>query len=46
MPPSNRLESLSGDKKGFYSIRKNDHWRVCFSEKNGHFYDVGIVDYH
>ena len=46
IPPSNRLESLSGDKKGFYSIRINDQWRVCFSEKNGHFYDVEIVDYH
>ena len=46
VPPNNRLELLSGDRKGQYSIRINDQWRVCFKEKNGHFYDVTIVDYH
>ncbi|MBX7059640.1 MAG: type II toxin-antitoxin system RelE/ParE family toxin [Leptospirales bacterium] len=46
IPPSNRLESLQGDRKGQYSIRINDQWRVCFSYQNGHVYDVEIVDYH
>ena len=43
--PSNRLEALKGDRKGQYSIRVNDQWRVCFVWKNG-AYDVEIVDYH
>ena len=46
VPPSNRLESLRGDRAGQYSIRINDQWRVCFTEKGGHFYNVEIVDYH
>lgn len=46
IPPNNRLESLAGDRKGQYSIRINDQWRVCFTEKDGHFYDIEIVDYH
>jgi toxin HigB-1 len=45
-PPSNRLEALSGDRAGFYSIRINDQWRVCFRFEDGHAYQVEIVDYH
>lgn len=46
-PPSNRLEKLTGDREGEYSIRINDKWRICFRlENNNDFYDVQIVDYH
>lgn len=45
-PPGNRLEALRGDRKGQYSIRINDQWRVCFAWKDGDAYDVEIVDYH
>ncbi len=46
VPPSNRLETLRGDRKGQYSIRINDKWRLCFSWKEGDAYEVEIVDYH
>ncbi len=46
IPPGNRLEALKGDRRGQYSIRINDQWRVCFSWKDGDAYDVGITDYH
>lgn len=46
MPPSNRLEALSGDRAGHWSIRINDQWRLCFRFADGHAYDVEIVDYH
>mgnify|MGYP000170231513 CR=1 FL=1 len=46
IPPGNRLEALSGDRSGLYSIRVNDRWRICFRFKNGNAYDVEIVDYH
>ncbi len=46
IPPQNRLEKLKGDRKGSWSIRINDQWRVCFSFKDGHAFDVEIVDYH
>ena len=46
MPPSNKLEKLSGNRKEQYSIRINDRWRVCFRFENGNAYDVEIVDYH
>lgn len=46
LPPSNRLEALSGDRAGQWSIRINDRWRVCFRFSSGHAYDVEIVDYH
>jgi proteic killer suppression protein len=46
MPPSNRLEKLSGNRKDFYSIRINDQWRIIFIWKEGHALDVEIVDYH
>jgi proteic killer suppression protein len=42
----NRLESLRGDRKGQYSMRVNDQWRVCFEWRDGHAYEVEIVDYH
>jgi proteic killer suppression protein len=45
-PPGNNLEKLSGDRRGQYSIRINDRWRVCFEWRNGNAYDVLIVDYH
>lgn len=46
IPPGNRLESLKGDRNHLYSIRVNDQWRVCFAFKNGHAWDVEIIDYH
>lgn len=45
-PPGNRLEALRGDRRGFYSIRINDQWRLCFRFVAGDAYDVEIVDYH
>ena len=44
--PANRLEVLSGDRKGQHSIRINKQWRVCFRWEHGNAYDVEIVDYH
>ena len=46
VPPSNRLEKLAGNLKGFYCIRINDQWRICFLWKESNAYDVEIVDYH
>ena len=46
VPPGNRLEKLSGNRKGQYSIRINDQWRVCFFWNSGQASDVEIVDYH
>ena len=45
-PPSNRLESLGGDRAEQWSIRINDQWRVCFRFERGNAQDVEIVDYH
>jgi len=45
IPPNNRLEMLSGDRAGQWSIRINDQWRVCFSWNEGHVEDVEICDY-
>jgi len=45
-PPSNRLEMLKGDRKGQWSIRINDQWRICFRFSNGDAFDVEIIDYH
>jgi proteic killer suppression protein len=45
-PPGNRLESLKGDRKGQWSIRINDQWRVCFRWDGDWPEDVVIVDYH
>jgi proteic killer suppression protein len=46
VPPANRLEALKADRKGQYSIRINDQWRICFRWKAGDAHDVEIVDYH
>lgn len=46
VPPGNRLEKLSGDRNGQYSLRVNQQWRICFRWKNGDCYDVEIADYH
>jgi proteic killer suppression protein len=45
-PPGNRLEKLSGDRAGEYSIRINDQWRICFRWRQRDAEDVEIVDYH
>lgn len=46
IPPQNRLEALKGDRRGQYSIRINDQWRVCFEWQDGRALEVEIVDYH
>lgn len=46
IPLGNRLEKLSGDLRGFWSIRINEQWRIIFRWKHNHFYDVRILDYH
>ena len=46
LPPSNRLEQLQSDRKGQFSIRINQQYRMCFSWENGNAHDVEIVDYH
>ena len=46
VPPSNKLEKLSGKLKEFYSIRINNQWRIIFRWNNGNAYEVEIIDYH
>jgi len=46
IPPSNRLEKLSGNLKSFYSIRINDQWRIVFKWLQNNAHEVEIVDYH
>ncbi|MDQ3386566.1 MAG: type II toxin-antitoxin system RelE/ParE family toxin [Actinomycetota bacterium] len=46
VPPGNRLEKLSGDREGQYSIRINIQYRVCFVWEDGNAHEVEIVDYH
>lgn len=46
VPPGNRLEKLFGDRKGQYSIRINDQWRICFRWLENSAHEVEIVDYH
>jgi toxin HigB-1 len=46
IPPSNRLEKLSGNAKEFYSIRINDQWRIVFKWEAGNALEVEILDYH
>ena len=46
IPPSNRLEKLSGKLSGFYSIRINNQWRIIFKWNEGQCEDVKIIDYH
>ncbi len=45
-PPSNHLEKLKGDRRGRYSIRINDQWRICFYWDGTDAHEVEIVDYH
>jgi proteic killer suppression protein len=45
-PPGNRLEALKGDRKGQWSIRINDQWRICFRWADREASDVELVDYH
>ena len=45
-PPANRLEKLSGDRAGQWSVRINDQFRICFRWTDGGADDVEIVDYH
>jgi proteic killer suppression protein len=45
-PPGNRLEALSGNRLGQFSIRINDQWRICFRWTERGPEDVEIVDYH
>ena len=46
VPPANRLEKLTGNRAGQYSIRINEQWRICFEWREGNVYEVEIVDYH
>lgn len=45
-PPSNHLEALRGNRRGFFSIRVNDQWRIVFRFENGNAHDVELCDYH
>jgi proteic killer suppression protein len=44
--PDNRLEALGGDRRGQYSIRVSDRYRICFVWRDGDAHDVEITDYH
>jgi proteic killer suppression protein len=46
VPPANRLEMLFGKRKGPYSIRINDQWRICFEWIDNNALEVEIADYH
>ena len=46
IPPANRLEKLTGDRSGQYSIRVNDQWRICFERKSNNAFGVQITNYH
>ena len=46
VPPSNRLEKLTGKLKDYYSIRINDQWRIIFIWQNNNLHEVTILDYH
>lgn len=46
VPRGNRLEELKGDRKGTYSVRINDQWRITFRWRDGDAHDVRIEDYH
>ncbi len=46
VPPDNRLESFKGNRKGQYSIRVNDQFRICFKWRSGDAFAVEVVDYH
>jgi len=46
VPPGNRLEKLSGNRGGQYSVRVNDQWRICFNWSSAGAGNVELVDYH
>ncbi|MDR0284024.1 MAG: type II toxin-antitoxin system RelE/ParE family toxin [Propionibacteriaceae bacterium] len=46
IPPGNRLEQLKADRRGQWSIRVNDQWRICFEWRDGDADSVELVDYH
>ena len=46
VPPGNQVEALKGERRGQYSIRVNDQYRICFRWEGGDAYDVELVDYH
>lgn len=46
IPPSNRLEKLTGKMKDYHSIRINDQWRIVFIWQNNNCHEVSIMDYH
>ncbi len=46
IPPGNRLELLRGNRRGYYSIRVNSQWRICFRWDGTDAHDVAIADYH
>ncbi len=46
VPPGNRLEALKGERKGQYSVRVNDQYRICFQWEDGDCLDVELTDYH
>jgi proteic killer suppression protein len=46
IPPSNRLEKLSGNLKDYYSIRVNNQWRIIFKWQNSNSHEVQLIDYH
>ena len=46
VPPANRLKALKGERKGQWSIRVNDQWRICFVWNDGNAGKVEIIDYH
>ena len=45
-PPGNRLEALKGSRRGQYSIRVNERFRICFVWRDSEPHDVQVVDYH
>ena len=46
IPPANRLEKLTGDREGQFSVRINGQWRICFVWQDGDAHEVQIADYH
>lgn len=46
VPPGNNLEALAGDRRGQFSIRVNQRYRICFRWNNGDAQDVELTDYH
>jgi proteic killer suppression protein len=46
VPPGNKLEALSGNRKGQHSIRINDQWRICFAWRDGGAEHAEIADYY